>query len=193
MSYGVDEILRRQEAMRNKPGWSDLPPGAKEEVEAVFREVLEVKVGEIEEAMKFAIDNVVDHYFEKEVRHFLFDVDKDTTKEIFVNRLESSILRSLMVLRYGDQAKEMMEKLWYDQVEQYEAERVKEEKVSKRRAQVVKQLDEYYAKKAIVIQRAWRKYREENPWVLLPEEEAEKILFQQAQSFVNSLRASLGR
>ena len=76
-----------------------------------------------------------------------------------------------------------MRKVWTDQVEKYETERVKEEKVSKRRAQIRKELDEYYAKKAIVIQRAWRRFKE--PFIsslltdaslsLLPERDAETV------------------
>jgi hypothetical protein len=136
-------------------------------------------------AKESAIEKVYDHYYELELRRFLYDVNETTEEGTFFKRLETSILRPLIVMRAGDeeQASVQLRKVWTDQVEKYETERVKEEKVSKRRAQIRKELDEYYAKKAIVIQRAWRRFKE--PFIsslltdaslsLLPERDAETV------------------
>ena len=136
-------------------------------------------------AKESAIEKVYDHYYELELRRFLYDVDESTEEGTFFKRLETSILRPLIVMRYGDEerASVQLRKVWTDQVEKYEMDRVKEDKVSKRRAEIKKQLDEYYAKKAIVIQRAWRRFKE--PFIsslvtnaslsLLPERDAETV------------------
>ena len=136
-------------------------------------------------AKESAIEKVYDHYYELELRRFLYDVDESTEEGTFFKRLETSILRPLIVMRYGDEerASVQLRKVWTDQVEKYEMDRVKEDKVSKRRAEIKKQLDEYYAEKAIVIQRAWRRLKE--PFIsslitnaslsLLPERDAETV------------------
>ena len=106
-----------------------------------------------------AIYNIVDHYFDIELRHFLSDITEDTSKESFFDQLEDSILHSLFVLRYEDQANEMMEKLWYDQVEKYETRRVEEQRIIEKRAYIVKVVEEYRAQLATKIQQAWRKHQ----------------------------------
>jgi hypothetical protein len=113
-----------------------------------------------EMAKESAIEKVFDHFYELELRRFFSDVNETTEEGTFFERLEASILRPLIVMRNGDeeQASVQMRKLWTDQVEKYETERVKKEKVSKKRAEIKKQLDEYYAEKAIVIQKTWRMY-----------------------------------
>ena len=67
------------------------------------------------------ICNVFDHFRDDELRNFREHIDEDMDKATFMHKLENHILYSMLVLRYGEGAKEQMEQLWVSLSDKSEA------------------------------------------------------------------------